>query len=316
MQPLDPVLLKSLILLLPLVATGIAFMIGRPGYYQSVGLMLGFLLNIPYLFLVNILAEHMGWWVYQESSNAWYGIPVEIILGWSIFWGVFLPWVFRFVPVYLSVGMAMFFDLLLMPQMTGLFTLGGAWLVGEVVCLVVVLLPSMVVFQLTAHRKFVVIRALIQSLIWGGWIVFLLPAVALQVEGIDIFAFFHMHPVRIALFLSGLAVSMFIGYLALFEFAIRGGGTPIPFDPPKKLVVTGIYSVVANPLQVSTLLMMVCILIAYKSYLMLLPIIMLILYSEIFVRWHHSVDIKKRFGAEWTEYRSSVNHWIPSLYHK
>ena len=142
---------------------------------------------------------------------------------------------------------------------------------------------------------------------------FLIPAVALQLEGKDIFDFFSMELITAILFLVGMAISMLIGYLALFEFARTGEGTPIPFDPPGKLVVTGVYTVVANPLQLSTLMMLTCIMIAYKSYVMLLPIAILILYSEIFVRWHHSVDIEKRFGAEWVQYRASVRNWIPRL---
>ncbi len=311
MQHLDPVLLKSAILLLPFVATGIALAVDRPDYFQRVGLLLALLLNIPYLFLLNIFAKKTGWWVYLESANEWHGTPIEIVLGWAIFWGVFLPWVFRSSNVLFTIAIALAMDLWLMPELSGLFVLGEYWLLGEFSALVLVLLPSLLIFKLTWKRQHVLARAFIQSLIWGGWIVFLIPEIVLQLEGKSLFDLFTMETSRILLFLSGMAVSMLIGYLALYEFATAGSGTPIPFDPPQKLVSSGVYSVVANPLQISTLGMFICIMFAYESYIILLPIAGLILYSEIFVRWHHSIDIEIRFDNAWREYRSRVRNWIP-----
>ena len=37
-------------------------------------------------------------------------------------------------------------------------------------------------------------------------------------------------------------------------FVLSGRGTPWPFDPPKKLVITGLYRFVSNPMAVSCLL--------------------------------------------------------------
>ncbi len=311
MQHLDPGLLKSAILLLPVVATGIAFIIHRPDYFQRVGLMLGLLLNIPWLFLLNVLAVHMEWWIYLDSANVWLGVPVEIVLGWSVFWGVFLPWVLRRCPIPFIIAIAALLDLWLMPQLTGLFVLGEQWIAGEVLLLISLLLPSIAIFKLTWKRQHILLRALIQSLIWGGWIIFMIPAVVLQVEGKSVFDIFSMDLSRVLFFMLAMAASMTPGYLAVIEFASRGAGTPIPFDPPQKLVTSGIYAYIANPLQLSTLLMLVCMMVMYKSLLMLVPVVMLILYCEIFVRWHHSLDIEKRFTIAWFDYRRHVRNWIP-----
>ena len=308
---LDNIILLSLILLLPVIGTGLLMLIDKPRYFEMVGVMLGILLNIPFLFLLNILAGTMGWWNYAHSDNSFYTIPVELVLGWAFFWGAFLPYIFKHLPLIVSVIIAIMIDLSFMPLLNGLFTLGTNWLVGEAVLISTCLLPSLIIFKLTVTRQHVLIRALIQSCIWGGWIVFLIPAIILSFENKDIFSIFDWSHARLSLFIAGMSVSMIIGYRGVWDFAVKGNGTPIPFDPPQKLVTTGIYAYVANPLQISTLLMFICITIAYQSWLMIAAIIAHIFYCEIFVRWHHTVDIEKRFGTEWFTYKKSVRNWMP-----
>ena len=65
-------------------------LIDKPRYFNGVGIMLGVLLNIPYLFLLNILAEYNSWWNFATTENSFYNIPVELVLGWAFFWGALL----------------------------------------------------------------------------------------------------------------------------------------------------------------------------------------------------------------------------------
>jgi len=41
------------------------------------------------------------------------------------------------------------------------------------------------------------------------------------------------------------------------DFARKGHGTPVPIDPPKELVVTGLYRYIRNPMYVGALLIQV-----------------------------------------------------------
>jgi protein-S-isoprenylcysteine O-methyltransferase Ste14 len=52
---------------------------------------------------------------------------------------------------------------------------------------------------------------------------------------------------------------------ALGEFAVRGGGTPYPWDPPPRLVTTGPYAYLANPMQVSTVALLLMLAAAARS---------------------------------------------------
>ena len=307
---INPDLMMGLILLLPVIALGVLLIIHQVRYYEAVGIMLAIMLNVPYLFLLNILAEHMQWWSYEASANSYYNVPLEIIFGWALFWGGLLPFAFRNSNILVPLAVALILDLWLMPLLSPIFILGDYWLFGETVLLVTCLMPSLIIFRLTMNRKHVLTRALIQSYIWGGWMVFLIPSIALFVDGKNIFDVLIMNDIQVILFLFGLLCSIVIGYMALFEFALVGKGTPIPFDPPQKLVTSGIYGHVANPLQISTLLIFVCFMLLYQSWMMFYAILVLIVYSEGFVRWHHSIDIEKRFTKQWFSYRKIVKNWI------
>jgi protein-S-isoprenylcysteine O-methyltransferase Ste14 len=60
------------------------------------------------------------------------------------------------------------------------------------------------------------------------------------------------------------------GVSAVLEFAERGGGTPIPFDPPVRLVTSGVYRYVANPMQLSCTLVLLAWAVVLRN-LWLLP---------------------------------------------
>ncbi len=307
----NPDVLNAVILLAPMIVLGALLFVRPAKYFERVGMMLGFLLCVPMILLMNVLAEYLGWWKYAATANSYYNIPIEVILGWACFWGALLPYLFKQNKVLVAFFVALMIDLIYMPYMTGLFVLGEYWLIGEIAVLVTCLLPSLIIYQLTATRKKVLLRGGIQSYIWGTWIVFLIPSLILTYEHKSIFDIFSMNALRVLIFLIGMGSSMLIGYLAVVQLAKVGLGTPIPFDSAQKLVRTGIYQHVANPLQISTALMFICMALLYKSWMMLCPLIALILYTEIFVRWHHSVDIEQRFGEAWFEYRKQVRNWLP-----
>jgi hypothetical protein len=58
-----------------------------------------------------------------------------------------------------------------------------------------------------------------------------------------------------------------LGGWATHEFARRGRGTPIPWDPPRYLVVSGPYLLTANPMQQAGLLLTLAVLLARPSWM-------------------------------------------------
>ncbi len=309
-QSLDPQLIRALTLLLPAIGIGIAFFFKTPTLRQATGVLLGILWNIPYLFLLNIVAVELGLWSYAATEDTFYSIPIDLILGWAFLWGGLLPYTFQKAHFLFPVGLVVLFDVWVMPEFSSLFSLGDNWLFGEFLLIAVCLLPSLLIYNLTAGQKQVGLRAFMQSIIWGGWNIFLIPAAILLFEGKDIFTLLRLEGWQFTLFVNLMAFAILIGYTALFEFAKIGEGTPLPFDPPKHLVTTGPYAYVANPLQISTVLMFISLAIAFQSWLMLSAIVAMAIYSEGFARWHNKAELENHFKG-WPTYKKHVRNWFP-----
>jgi protein-S-isoprenylcysteine O-methyltransferase Ste14 len=101
------------------------------------------------------------------------------------------------------------------------------------------------------------------------------------------------------------------GVSAVIEFAERGLGTPIPYDPPKRLVTSGIYRYCANPMQLSCALVMLVLAGLLHNGWLLLAAVVSIIYSAGIAEWDEGEDLASRFGLEWRHYRSQVRSWLP-----
>ena len=102
-----------------------------------------------------------------------------------------------------------------------------------------------------------------------------------------------------------------LGVSALREFATRGGGTPVPFDPPKRLVTSGPYAYVRNPMQLSAALVMLTWGAMLGSWWVMAAGVMAVVYGAGFAAGDEGADLERRFGARWRVYSSRVRSWIP-----
>ena len=102
-----------------------------------------------------------------------------------------------------------------------------------------------------------------------------------------------------------------MGASAVQEFAQRGGGTPIPFDPPRRLVTSGPYAYVANPMQLSMAIVLTGWGLIIGSVWMALAGPMALGYSVGLAAWDEASDLGGRFGEPWRMYRRAVRAWVP-----
>ena len=97
---------------------------------------------------------------------------------------------------------------------------------------------------------------------------------------------------------------------AVMEFAKRGAGTPIPYDAPKRLVISGIYRYCANPMQLSCGLAMIGWAALLQNWWMAAAAAMSVVYSAGIAEWDERQDLRERFGGDWVTYREQVRSWF------
>ncbi|ANP51187.1 protein-S-isoprenylcysteine O-methyltransferase Ste14 [Streptomyces griseochromogenes] len=98
---------------------------------------------------------------------------------------------------------------------------------------------------------------------------------------------------------------------AYARFALEGLGTPAPIAPPARLVVSGPYRYVRNPIYVAVVAVL-----AGQGLLLARPVLFVYAagawaLSWAFVRWYEEPGLVRRFGAEYERYRRAVPAWRP-----
>jgi protein-S-isoprenylcysteine O-methyltransferase Ste14 len=280
--------------------------------------LLGFVWTLPSLLAVQLLNLHFGWWQFNAQGGLFRGMPVDLYLGWAVLWGI-LP-ILTFHETGITWVVAVFFgvDLILMPACSPVVALSHRWLIGEFVALGLVLIPAQLFARWTIHDTCVKGRAVLHVLAAGGVFLFLIPEVVFalrpgrgQGQGWDALL---SEPAWLRnLELQALVMLGVLGVSAVQEFAQRGHGTPIPYDPPKQLVVSGLYRYISNPMQLSCALVMTtwgCVL---RNPWLAAAGIMSFLYSLGLAAWDEDEDMRVRFGKPWENYRNHVNAWRPRL---
>jgi protein-S-isoprenylcysteine O-methyltransferase Ste14 len=98
---------------------------------------------------------------------------------------------------------------------------------------------------------------------------------------------------------------------AFWGFALRGKGTPLPLDPPKKLVVEGPYQVVRNPMYWGVGSVVLGEAAVFHSRALAELMAALIVGANLFVLLYEEPELRRKFGAEYEEYCRRVPRWLP-----
>jgi protein-S-isoprenylcysteine O-methyltransferase Ste14 len=100
---------------------------------------------------------------------------------------------------------------------------------------------------------------------------------------------------------------------AFWGFALRGRGTPLPLDPPKKLVVVGPYRFVRNPMYWSVAFVMLGEAAVFHSMALVDLAAVFFVAVNLFVLFVEEPGLKAKFGAEYEQYCLQVPRWLPRI---
>ena len=111
------------------------------------------------------------------------------------------------------------------------------------------------------------------------------------------------------LWIFGLAILLW----CFLDFLVKGRGTPAPTDPPKELVVSGLYRLVRNPMYDGVLMVILghFLWLGYWSLLVYTAVIFAAF--SVFVVWYEEPHLRKTFGAAYEDYYRKVPRWIPKF---
>jgi protein-S-isoprenylcysteine O-methyltransferase Ste14 len=100
----------------------------------------------------------------------------------------------------------------------------------------------------------------------------------------------------------------------IWEFAATGRGTLSPVDPPRELVVVGLYRYVRNPmyLSVGTILLGEVLLTRSMGLLGFAATGFVIV--NLFVIGYEEPYLRRQFGASYERYTARVGRWVPRFH--
>ncbi len=111
--------------------------------------------------------------------------------------------------------------------------------------------------------------------------------------------------------LAGLGVALFVATLR--RFAVEGRGTLAPWDPPRRLVVTGPYRHVRNPMISGVLLVLAGEALVLLSRPHGIWALVFLAVNAVYIPLVEEPRLAQRFGERYAEYRRQVPQLVPRL---
>ena len=157
---------------------------------------------------------------------------------------------------------------------------------------------------------FVLARAVTYATLFIGLVLIFVPSRVLSWSGVT-------PPTRIGIpqgagmmvGASGAAVAV----SCILTFALVGKGTPLPLDPPRRLVVRGPYRVVRNPMYLGAGLALGGAALFYQSLALAGYTGLFLLTMHVFVVTYEEPTLRRTFGNDYEAYCGDVDRWWPKL---
>jgi protein-S-isoprenylcysteine O-methyltransferase Ste14 len=97
------------------------------------------------------------------------------------------------------------------------------------------------------------------------------------------------------------------------RFALQGVGTPAPVFPTQRLVVSGFYRYVRNPMYMAVVSIVLGQALVFGDLRVLAYGVVAWLVTHLFVLFYEESTLRRTFGAKYENYCAHVRRWVPRL---
>ena len=113
--------------------------------------------------------------------------------------------------------------------------------------------------------------------------------------------------------LAAILIGALIYLWCAWDFAFAGKGTPAPIDPPKELVVRGLYKYVRNPMYIGVLSLVLGQAVWFEAVTLFAYAGVVFLLFSAFVFFYEEPALKRKFGDSYKSYCETVPRWLPRV---
>ena len=276
-----------------------------------IGGLFAFLYGFAMIFATHQLAIAAGWWHYGGGVLMVMGLPADIWIGGAILFGPVPAFLFPTIrPLYLVLPIIFGLHGMVFSSLDPLVMAGRFWFAGVVLVFLVAHIPAIHLARWTARGERLAWRAVLLALGYGFLAFYVLPSVIMLAMG----GSWNLGARPLWLVLAALpvlAACFVLGLSAVQMFVVHGEGTPIPLDPTKRLVRTGVFAYLVNPMQLSSALSWILTGVIIGNVWVASAAVMAWVFVAGMVRWHHRHDLLRRFPEGWPTYRANVPEWLP-----
>ena len=154
---------------------------------------------------------------------------------------------------------------------------------------------------------FIFARAVVYATFFIGFVLVALPARVLAAAGAQTPA--STGPLQVGgMAAAGLGAVVLLACVLTFVFV--GKGTPAPFDPPRRLVVSGPYRWVRNPMYVGAALAMSGAAAYYESPALGAYVAAFLVATHLFVIGYEEPTLRRLFDGPYEQYCRRVPRWL------
>jgi len=164
------------------------------------------------------------------------------------------------------------------------------------------------------HARYALIRHLLAIIVLPLMIAVLVPLWLAHYYGIALAA--PRGPLDLLAQGAGvllLAIGATLFASSLYLIATRGRGTLAPWDPPRRLVVTGPYRRVRNPMISGVLFALFGEALLLQSLPHMLLALAFLAVNGLYIPLLEEPQLEARFGDEYRRYRRHVSRFLPRL---